>query len=167
MERITPRVDIAFKKIFGVEENKDLLRIRTFDFYGHTFKVKVPLTSEYDAMIERLKTPDEVKVNEYYDKLTEQFIKNKAQFSKDEGIVFKKDDIEIQGRSMREAAKNKALTETRILEMFKLLVPEEGQSLEDLTYSEIEELFPISVQIELIERISDTISPGYKDIKGK
>ena len=25
MEKITPRVDIAFKKIFGVEENKDLL----------------------------------------------------------------------------------------------------------------------------------------------
>ena len=25
MERISPRVDIAFKKIFGVEENKDLL----------------------------------------------------------------------------------------------------------------------------------------------
>ena len=25
MTKITPRVDIAFKKIFGVEENKDLL----------------------------------------------------------------------------------------------------------------------------------------------
>ena len=25
MQRITPRVDLAFKKIFGVEENKDLL----------------------------------------------------------------------------------------------------------------------------------------------
>lgn len=25
MEKISPRVDIAFKKIFGVEENKDLL----------------------------------------------------------------------------------------------------------------------------------------------
>lgn len=25
MERINPRVDIAFKKIFGIEENKDLL----------------------------------------------------------------------------------------------------------------------------------------------
>jgi predicted transposase/invertase (TIGR01784 family) len=25
MDKITPRVDIAFKKIFGVEENKDLL----------------------------------------------------------------------------------------------------------------------------------------------
>ena len=24
-ERISPRIDIAFKKIFGVEENKDLL----------------------------------------------------------------------------------------------------------------------------------------------
>ncbi len=25
MERISPKVDLAFKKIFGVEENKDLL----------------------------------------------------------------------------------------------------------------------------------------------
>ena len=25
MEKISPRVDITFKKIFGVEENKDLL----------------------------------------------------------------------------------------------------------------------------------------------
>ena len=25
MEKISPRVDLAFKKIFGVEENKDLL----------------------------------------------------------------------------------------------------------------------------------------------
>ena len=25
MEKISPRVDVAFKKIFGVEENKDLL----------------------------------------------------------------------------------------------------------------------------------------------
>ena len=25
MEKINPRVDIAFKKIFGIEENKDLL----------------------------------------------------------------------------------------------------------------------------------------------
>ncbi len=25
MQKINPRVDIAFKKIFGVEENKDLL----------------------------------------------------------------------------------------------------------------------------------------------
>ncbi len=25
MDKITPRVDLAFKKIFGVEENKDLL----------------------------------------------------------------------------------------------------------------------------------------------
>ncbi len=25
MEKISPRIDIAFKKIFGVEENKDLL----------------------------------------------------------------------------------------------------------------------------------------------
>lgn len=149
------------------EKNKDLLRIKTFEYCGHTFKVKVPLTAEYDAMVERLKTADEVKVTEYYDKIAQPLIEKKDEFTKDSGIVFKKDDVEVQGRSMREAAKNKALTESRIVEMFKLLVPEEGQTLENLTYSEIEELFPISIQIELIEKIGDTISPAYKDIKGK
>jgi hypothetical protein len=155
----------AFGK--GFAENKDALRIRSFQMGGHTFKVKIPLTSEYDVMVERLKTPDEVKVAEYYSELTKHFIENKDKFTEDLGIIFKEDDVEIQGRSMKEAAKNKALTELRILEMFKLLVPAEGYSLQDLTYAEIEELFPFSIQIELIEKISETISPGYKEIRGK
>jgi hypothetical protein len=83
------------------------------------------------------------------------------------GIIFKENDITIQGRSMMDTAKNKYLTEYRILEMIKLLVPEEGYSLNDLTYAEIDELFPFSIQLELIEKIGDVISPAYKDTRGK
>lgn len=161
---------MQFAEAFGKKfvENKELIRIRTFEMGSHTFKVKVPLTAEYDAMIERLKTPDEAKVTEYYEKLTAEFLKRKDEMTEDLGIVFKDDDIQIQGRSMKEAASNKALTEMRILEMFKLLVPEEqGFDMGTISYEMIEELFPFSIQIELIEKISDTISPSYKETKGK
>ena len=111
--------------------------------------------------------PDDVKVTEYYKELIKNFDPTKESINKDLGIIFEENDIKIQGRSMMETAKNKYLTEYRILEMIKLLVPEEGHSLNDLTYAEIDELFPFSIQIELIEKISETISPGYKEIKGK
>jgi hypothetical protein len=42
MEKISPRVDLAFKKVFGVEENKDLLcqiaqqcMLELVSLYGH------------------------------------------------------------------------------------------------------------------------------------
>lgn len=156
----------AFGKKFA--ENKSLIRIRTFEMGNHTFKVKVPLTSEYEAMIERLKVPDAAKVAEYYDALTKEFKSRQSELTEDLGIVFKDDDVTIQGRSMKEAAQNKALTEMRVTEMFKLLVPEEeGFDMETITYDMIEELFPFSIQIELIENISETISPSYKETKGK
>ena len=34
-------------------DKKDELRIRTFDIGSHTFKVKVPLTVEYDTMTKK------------------------------------------------------------------------------------------------------------------
>jgi hypothetical protein len=68
---------------------------------------------------------------------------------------------------MREAAKNKAITEARITEFFKLLVPElEGASLDDLTYDDIEQEFPISVQMQIVEKIGEVISPSYREARG-
>ena len=158
-----------FEQAFGKKftENKDLLRVRSFEMGGHTFKVKIPLTSEYDAMVARIQVPDQEKTKQAYDELIKDFSREKEDFNKELGVVFEVDDILVQGRSMRETAKNKTITELRILEMVKLLVPDEGFTLDDVTYSEIEELFPFSIQIELIERISETISPSYKEIKGK
>ena len=84
-----------------------------------------------------------------------------------ENFQFTDNDILVEGRSMREAAKNKAITEARITEFFKLLVPElEGASLDDLTYDDIEQEFPISVQMQIVEKIGEVISPSYREARG-
>jgi hypothetical protein len=48
-----------------------------------------------------------------------------------------------------------------------LLVPElEGASLDDLTYDDIEQEFPISVQMQIVEKIGEVISPSYREARG-
>jgi hypothetical protein len=54
--------------------------------------------------------------------------------------------------------------ERKIVEYFKLLVPVEG-TLEDLTYEEIEAEFPVQVQFEFLEKITEAIQPGYKEAR--
>jgi hypothetical protein len=39
-------------------------------------------------------------------------------------------------------------------------------TLDDLTYAEIESEFPWTVQIALIEKITEAISPTYKETRG-
>jgi ribosomal protein S17E len=156
----------AFGKKF--EQNKDLVRIRSFEFGSHTFKVKVPLTSEYEAMMIKINQPDEEKVAKYYTELTKTFIENKETLDPELGVVFKEDDIELQGRSLKHTAKTKVITENQITAMVKMLVPEEKDfDMSTITYEMVEELFPFSVQMELLQRISEVISPSYKETKGK
>lgn len=159
----------SFSQALGNKFNKDALRIRSFEYNGHTFKVKVPLTIEADAISMRTKNLDEAKLNQYYDELSSEFIKNKEEIiSSNQEIEYTENDVIVKGRSLREAAKNKLLMETRITEMFKLLVPEEqGFDMNTITYEMIEELFPFSIQMQLLELINDTISPSYKESKGK
>ena len=157
-----------FANALGKSFNKDTLRIRSFDMGGHTFKVKVPLTAEYENMLESVKIIDDNKVNQYYDDLSKEFINNKAEFEKQEDVVFTDNDILLKGTSLRETAKNKAILENRILSLVKLIVPEEeGFDMSTITYDMVEELFPFSVQIQLIEEISLVISPSYKTVRGK
>jgi 6-pyruvoyl-tetrahydropterin synthase len=157
-----------FANALGKSFNKDTLRIRSFDMGGHTFKVKVPLTAEYENMLEVVKIIDDNKVNQYYDDLSKEFINNKSEFEKQEDVVFTDNDILLKGTSLRETAKNKAILENRILSLIKLIVPEEdGFDMSTITYDMVEELFPFSVQIQLIEEISLVISPSYKTVRGK
>jgi len=157
-----------FANALGKSFNKDTLRIRSFDMGGHTFKVKVPLTAEYENMLEAVKIIDDNKVNQYYDYLSKEFINNKAEFEKQEDVVFTDNDILLKGTSLRETAKNKAILENRILSLIKLIMPEEeGFDMSTITYDMVEELFPFSVQIQLIEEISLVISPSYKTVRGK
>jgi len=54
----------------------------------------------------------------------------------------------------------------RIVRYIQMLVPETG-SLDDLTYADVESEFPLAIQLTLIDKINEVISPDYKDIKSK
>ena len=156
------------EKAFGKKFDKNTLRTKTFEYNGHTFKVKVPLTSEYENILELANKVDEEKLEKYYTDITKDLLKNKDVMPENSEIVYTENDVLIQEKSMREAAKNKLLTENRVLALIRLLVPEEqGFDMEDVTYEMVEELFPFSVQLELIDHISNTITPSYKEQKGK
>jgi len=150
---------------FGAKftDKKDNLRTRTFEMGGHTFRVKVPLTSETEAMFDRVKNVDEAKVKEIYDKLAVEAEQHKG----DDGYEFKDDDIIVNGRSLKKVANGKVLTENRITELVRLLVPENKDfDMASITYADIEELFPFSIQMDLVNEINNVISPGYSS-RGK
>lgn len=149
------------------ELKKDLLT-KTFELGGHTFKVRIPLSIEVEQINKRFTNPDLVLVEDIYNKLVEPLLKFKDNPTEEsKTVVFLDNDITSEGRSMREAALNKAITEIRITEYFKLLIPENTVSnLDDLEYSDIEAEFPMTVQIELFSKILEAISPTYKESKG-
>lgn len=151
-----------FSQALGNKFNKDALRIRSFEFNGHTFKVKVPLTAESDAMLERLKTPDEAVVEKFYKEMSKSFTEPS------EAVQITDNDVIIEGRSIREAATNKALIQSRVTEMIRMLVPEESDfDMSTVTYEMIDELFPFAIQLQLMELIGETVSPSYNSTKGK
>lgn len=153
---------------FGKGFDKDQLRVKSFQYGGHTFKVKIPLTSEYESILNQANIPSEELWEKYYVNLTKGFVDNKEEFLEKGNIEFTEKDILVEGKSLREAAKNKVLTEQRILALMKLLVPEEKDfDMSTITYDMVEELFPFTVQLELIDLIAETISPNYKDQRGK
>ena len=151
-------------------ESKDEIRTRTFELGGHIFKVRVPLTIETEAIQKRLAEIDEAKVEEYYQDLTKDLLAHKDTMPQDSDIKveYLENDVLIDGRSMRESAKNKVSSEMRIVEMFRLLVPEDKSfDMSTLTYKDIEEIFPLPVQMTLLEEITNVISFDYKKIRGK
>lgn len=159
-----------FEKALGKKftENKEIVRIRTFELGGHTFKVKVPLTVESDAMTERLKIIDDAEIEKVYTELTKDIVAMQKDLTNMEGIEFKENDIIVAGRSMRETAKMKVSTDKKITEMIRLLVPEEKDfDMSTIEYKDIEEIFPMPIQMALVEAISETISFDYGKTKEK
>ena len=140
-------------------------RIKKFELAGHNFRVRVPLVSESDAMHSRIIKPDSAAIDRIYADLTKSLDEFKT--LKNEELVFTENDVVVSGRSMREAATNKAMMEARITEMIRLLQPENPENkLDDITYAEIELEWPLSVQLALVEKINEVISPGYKENRG-
>jgi hypothetical protein len=141
------------------EENRLSVLTRQFELGDHTFKVRIPNVNEIESIYNYFKTPNENEVEKDYQAMTKDL-------RGIEGIEEKDNDILIDGRSMREAARNKHILKYRIVEYFKFLIPETG-SLEDLTYEDIDAEFPLAIQLTLVEKINEVIAPDYKETRSK
>ena len=140
---------------FGDIQN---LRTKTFELGGHTFKVRIPLSKELDDMQERISKFDKQEYQKRFDKMTSSFKESTAI----EGVVVTDDDVVVEGRSTKELVETILQVENRMVEYIKLLIPDTG-TLENITYQDIEEEWPMAVQLEILSRISESIQPGYKD----
>jgi hypothetical protein len=136
------------------------LRTKTFELGGHVFKVRIPLTKEMEQLEDRITKIDEADLNSRYEKMSGSFRDGTVI----EGVEVIEDDVIIEGRSTKGLARSVILMEQRIVEYIKLLVPEVGD-LENLTYAEVEAEWPMTVQLEMIARITECIQPGYKDAR--
>ena len=147
------------------KENKISILTRTFELGNHTFKVRVPSVQEIESIYEYFKNPDEKEIEEIYQELSKDLIKFKDETNN--SVEFKDNDIIVDGRSIREAAKNKSTIQHRIVEYIKFLIPEDGQTLEGIEYKDIEEEFPLAIQLTLVDKINEVIAPDYKESRLK
>lgn len=136
----------------------DSMRTKTFELAGHTFKVRVPLTREMELIQKRIEIIDESDYKTRFEKMTASFKDSTAL----EGVVITDDDVIIESRSTRELVKSIMQMENRTVEYIKLIVPEHD-NLDDITYKDIDEEWPFQVQLEVLNKISEAIQPGYKD----
>lgn len=150
------------------EQMRREILTRKFELGGFTFKVRIPLVAETDALYKRITDPANELIDAAYKELIEPLLKFKEDEEATEaGFTFLENDILVQGKSMREAAKNKVMTEQRIVEYIRLLIPENPEnSLADITYEDVEAEWPLNVQLALCEKIGEVISPTYKETKG-
>jgi hypothetical protein len=147
------------------QENRLSVMTRTFVLGDHTFRVRVPAVHEIESIYNYFKSPNLDLVDAAFKSMTYDLVSIKD--TNPDGVVYSDKDIVVDGRSMMEAARNRVILQYRIVEYFKFLIPEDGQSLADLEYADIEEEFPLSIQIQMIDKISEVISPDYKAIKEK
>jgi hypothetical protein len=143
------------------EQNKLSILTRSFELGNHTFKVRVPSVGEIEEIYNYFKNPDEAVTEQIYQELIANLV-----IDPEDKVEKTDNDTIVEGRSMREAAKNKNIMQYRIVRYIQMLVPETG-SLDDLTYADVESEFPLAIQLTLIDKINEVISPDYKDIKSK
>lgn len=149
---------------FGINSSK--LRTRQFEINGQKFNVRIPLATEAEEMYKKCENPDEQAIEAKYKEITKTLYEKKEELQGlDSGIEFKDNDIVVGESSMRQMAKSQISTEIRILESFKLLVPVDNTDLSNLTYEEINEEFPLPIQLVVVKKIAEVISPNYEETR--
>lgn len=142
--------------------NDKQIRTRSFILGGESFRVRVPLASEMEAINERVAEVDSTaKFNDMMQPLLD-----KREELESETIQFADDDAIVEGKSIKALAKLTAQTEQRITEMVRLLVPaDDGFDMNAIGYAEINQEFPFAIQLELMKKIAEVISPGYEETR--
>jgi len=147
------------------EANRVSVMTRQFEMGNHTFKVRVPSVGEIEKIYDYFKNPNQDDVQKNYDEITKSLIELKD--SADDTVQFLDNDIVVDGRSMMEAAKNKTVLQYRITEYIKFLITENGETLDNIEYSDVEEEFPLPIQLKIVDKINEVIAPDYKEIREK
>lgn len=125
----------------------DSIRTKEFELGGFKFKVRVPLDKELEDITKRFLSPSDDMIN--------------ARMEKMKGLLGEEgSDVELDKESVISVLR----MEQKITEYVRLLVPEEG-TISDITYEEISAEFPLQVQLELLNKITEAIQPGYKDAR--
>jgi hypothetical protein len=151
------KLSAAFGKKY--ETALSQIRTRTFTAGGFEFKVRVPLTAELNALQKRVTDIDPAKLEARFKEMTSDLVD-----MPEAGIEVKGDDVIINGKSTKELATAVLTMENRIVEYVRLLIPANG-SMEDITYEDIEAEWPLAVQMQIMDAISEAIQPGYKDAR--
>ena len=125
----------------------DSIRTKEFELGGFNFKVRVPLDKELENITSRFISPPSKDVD--------------ARVKKMQDLL----DLENSETKVdKESVLSIIRMEQKITEYIRLLIPDSGD-ISDITYEEISEEFPLQVQIELLNKITEVIQPGYKDAR--
>lgn len=147
-------------KLASAFGDSDQLRIKTFELQGQNFRVRVPRTKELEDIAARCEQIDPDKFKQRYEKVIAAFDRANAN-----GVEFTDDDVIVEGRSTKELVQTSMKMENRIVEYVKLLVPVDNETLDELTYEDIDDEWPFAIQLEILAKISEAIQPGYKDAR--
>ncbi|NDF99703.1 MAG: hypothetical protein EB101_12465, partial [Chitinophagia bacterium] len=83
----------------------------------------------------------------------------------DDGIEVKDNDVIVQGTSMRNSARYKAIAKMREIAMISLVGFKEGDDLFALSYEDISEtLSEVDIK-HLVEMVQKTVNPDYEETR--
>lgn len=159
------------------EAVKDQVKIKKLTIEVGTVKfdvrVRIPLKKEMEALIEQVANPSEEMINRIFERLSKPVMDSvkeggedflKAINAEKDVIVISKDDLMLDGQSVRQIAMFTAMWENKVESYFHLLQSESGVPIDE-TFEQIAEEFPEPVIRQIVEAIEGSIKPDYKSSK--
>jgi hypothetical protein len=134
------------------------------DFAGHPLKVYLPTRKEILELEGKIKNPPDALLEQEYTKLVDTFEKI-YKINQSIAVERKDDDIVVDGRSLKQAARFKAQDIMREIALINLVGFEEGQELFALSYEDISESFSSAQIKHLTDLIEKAVNPDYEEVE--